>query len=191
MAQIKTRELSEVELEKILGAISIKKADVKLALYLEANMGFRISDTIRITRDMIANRRIQLEEVKTNKDNSRVLTAEESLSLLNFIDENKIQFKQFDIKTQKDEFKKYLATFSRKVQREIDRACKEVGINSEDISTHSFRKFYATTIYRESQQDIMLVSKLLNHSSVAITQRYLGIDKEKLAKHSFAGKGKL
>lgn len=188
MAQIKTRELSTAELEQILEVIT--KADVKLALYLEANMGFRISDTIRITRDMIANRRIQFDEVKTGKDNARVLTADESLTILNFMDNNKVSFKQFP-KTADKEFKKYLATFSRKVQREIKTACEKVGIDSANVSTHSFRKYYATTVYVESEQDIMLVSKLLNHSSIATTQKYLGIDKEKLAKFSFVGRGKL
>lgn len=188
MAQVKTREISAEELEQILGAIT--KADVKLALYLEANMGFRISDTIRITRDMIANRRVQLDEVKTGKDNTRVLTAEESLTILNFMDTNKVSFKQFS-DTDDKEFKKYLATFSRKVQREIKAACEKLGIDSANISTHSFRKYFATTVYRKSEQDILLVSQLLNHSSIAITQKYLGIDKEKLAKFSFIGEVKL
>lgn len=44
-----------------------------------------------------------------------------------------------------------------------------------DISTHSFRKYYATEIYKNSHYNIALVQQLLQHSSAAVTQRYIGI----------------
>ncbi len=45
----------------------------------------------------------------------------------------------------------------------------------DDISTHSFRKFFATEIYLNNDYNIVLVQTLLQHSSPAITQRYIGI----------------
>ena len=48
----------------------------------------------------------------------------------------------------------------------------------EDIGTHSFRKFFATEIYKNNDYNIVLVQQLLQHSSVAITQRYIGISSE-------------
>ena len=39
----------------------------------------------------------------------------------------------------------------------------------EGISTHSFRKWYATEICRSSGYDIALVRRLLQHSSAAVT----------------------
>lgn len=181
MAQVKTRDITETELKLILN--SVKKPDIKLVLYLEANLGFRISDTIKITRKMISLGRIDIKEEKTGKMNSRVLVPAESLPILNFMDTYKVEFKAFS--------KEYLSSFSRKVQRAIKTACEENGIDGSNVSTHSFRKYYATTVYRESGNDILLVSQLLNHSSVAITQKYLGIDKEKLAQYSFIGTIKL
>ena len=174
MAQIRTREITEEELNKILG--NVERADIKLALFLEANMGLRISDTVNITREMIKNKYVILIENKTKKENRRDITADESLMLLNYIDTHSIRFTQ------------NISSFSRAVQREIKRACLKADIDSTYISTHSFRKFYATTVYN-STQDILLVSKLLNHGSIATTQRYLGVDKEKLKEHSFLGKG--
>ena len=41
------------------------------------------------------------------------------------------------------------------------------------IGTHSFRKFGATKIYTESGYNTELVSRCLQHSSVAITRRYI------------------
>lgn len=50
------------------------------------------------------------------------------------------------------------------------------------ISTHSFRKFYATEIYNDNGYNIVLVQQLLQHSSAAVTQRYIGIQQQELEK---------
>ena len=50
----------------------------------------------------------------------------------------------------------------------------------DEISTHSFRKLYAMKMYEASGHDIHLVSKLLQHSSIACTQRYLGLVEDDL-----------
>ena len=50
----------------------------------------------------------------------------------------------------------------------------------DSISTHSFRKFYATEIYRNSGYNIALVQQLLQHSSAAVTQKYIGIQQKEL-----------
>ena len=52
----------------------------------------------------------------------------------------------------------------------------------EGISTHSFRKWYATEIYKNSGFDIALVQRLLQHSSAAVTQRYIGIEPQRIEK---------
>ena len=49
-----------------------------------------------------------------------------------------------------------------------------------DISTHSFRKWYATEIYKANGYDIALVQRLLQHSSAAVTQRYIGIEPQRI-----------
>lgn len=49
-----------------------------------------------------------------------------------------------------------------------------------DIGTHSFRKWYATEIYKNNGYDITLVQRLLQHSSAAITQRYIGIEPQRI-----------
>ncbi|MFQ9509480.1 MAG: tyrosine-type recombinase/integrase [Lachnospiraceae bacterium] len=50
----------------------------------------------------------------------------------------------------------------------------------DNIGTHSFRKFYATDIYVENNYNIVLVQHLLQHSSSAITQRYIGIQQKEI-----------
>ena len=48
------------------------------------------------------------------------------------------------------------------------------------ISTHRFRKWYASEIYKANGYDIVLVQRLLQHSSAATTQRYIGIEPQRI-----------
>ena len=66
----------------------------------------------------------------------------------------------------------------RAVQKQLAIVCDYLGF--ENIGTHSFRKFYATEIYKNNGYDIELVRHLLQHSSSAITQRYIGIQPERV-----------
>jgi site-specific recombinase XerD len=61
----------------------------------------------------------------------------------------------------------------RAVQKQLKRAADYLGLSG--ISTHSFRKYFATSIYLENGYNIELVRTLLQHSSAAITQKYIGI----------------
>ena len=68
----------------------------------------------------------------------------------------------------------------RAVQKQLAIVCDYLGY--EGISTHSFRKWYATEIYRNNGFDIALVQRLLQHSSAAVTQRYIGIEPQRIEK---------
>ena len=66
----------------------------------------------------------------------------------------------------------------RAIQKQLKIVCDYLGF--EGISTHSFRKWYATEIYKNSGYDIALVQRLLQHSSAATTQRYIGIESQRI-----------
>ena len=61
----------------------------------------------------------------------------------------------------------------RAVQKQLKLVCDYLGLKG--IGTHSFRKYYATEIYRNNGYNIALVQQLLQHSSAAVTQRYIGM----------------
>lgn len=50
----------------------------------------------------------------------------------------------------------------------------------ENVSTHSFRKFFATSIYVNNGYNLELVRVLLQHSSAVTTQRYIGIGSQEI-----------
>ena len=66
----------------------------------------------------------------------------------------------------------------RAIQKQLRIVCDYLDIDG--ISTHSFRKWYATEIYKDSGYDIALVQRLLQHSSASTTQRYIGIEPQRI-----------
>ena len=111
--------------------------------------------------------RLAITEQKTRKQ--RVFTVPlviyqyiENYCLRNGIDRNAVMF----------------PLTTRAIQKQLALVCEYLGY--EGISTHSFRKFYATDIYLKNNCDIALVQRLLQHSSAAVTQRYIGIDPQRI-----------
>ena len=68
----------------------------------------------------------------------------------------------------------------RNVQKKLQAATSFLGY--KHISSHSFRKYFCTQAYHASGGDLEVCRKLLQHSTQAITLRYLGIGDEKVEK---------
>ena len=146
---------------------------VATALVLEGNLGIRISDIVRLRLSdivMDGNRyRLAIKEQKTGKQ--RVFTVPlviyqymENYCLRNNIGRSELMF----------------PLTTRAIQKQLALVCEYLGY--EGISTHSFRKWYATEIYRNNGYDIALVQRLLQHSSASVTQRYIGIEPQRIEK---------
>lgn len=144
---------------------------VATALVLEANLGLRISDILKlrlcdIVRD--GNRyRLEIVEKKTGKCRSFTVPLVIQQYIENYCLRNGIR---------RDEF--IFPITERAVQKQLAIVCDYLGY--EGISTHSFRKWYATEIYKANGYDIALVQRLLQHSSAATTQRYIGIEPQRI-----------
>ena len=137
-----------------------------MILTLETNLGLRISDVLQLRLASIiqdGNRyRLDIHEQKTDK--KRVFTV--PLELYTYIQAYALQegihpkAKLFDISY-------------RAVNKQLMIVAEYLKL--ENISTHSFRKFFATSIYVNSNYNIELVRILLQHSSTSTTQKYIGI----------------
>ena len=144
---------------------------VATALVLEGNLGLRISDIIKLRPcDIVKDGdRFRLEVVEQKTGKSRVFTVPlliqqyiENYCLRNGIRRNDLIF----------------PITERAVQKQLKIVCDYLDL--EGVSTHSFRKWYATEIYNKNDHDIALVQRLLQHSSASTTQRYIGIEPEKI-----------
>lgn len=144
---------------------------IATALVLEGNLGLRVSDIIKLRPcDIVRDGdryRLEITEQKTGKH--RVFTVPlviqqyiENYCLRNGIRRDDLIF----------------PIMERAIQKQLHIVCDYLGY--EGISTHSFRKWYATEIYRANGCDIALVQRLLQHSSAAVTQRYIGIEPRRI-----------
>lgn len=144
---------------------------IATALVLEGNLGLRVSDIIKLRpRDIVRDGdryRLEIIEQKTGKH--RVFTVPlviqqyiENYCLRNGIRRDNLIF----------------PITERAIQKQLHIVCDYLGY--EGISTHSFRKWYATEIYKANGYDIALVQRLLQHSSAAVTQKYIGIEPQRI-----------
>ena len=144
---------------------------IATALVLEGNLGLRISDIVKLRLSDIVKDgdRYRLEVIEQKTGKSRVFTVPlviqqymENYCLRNGIGKKDLIF----------------PISERMVQKQLKIVCDYLGY--EGISTHSFRKWYATEIYKANGYDITLVQRLLQHSSAAVTQRYIGIEPQRI-----------
>ena len=139
---------------------------IAMVLSLEANLGLRISDVLQLRLSAIihdgARYRLDIVEQKTKKKREFTVPIKIYSYIQNYVLENNINpaAKLFDIS-------------ERTIQNHLQLVCEY--LNFDNVSTHSFRKFFASSIYVNSGYNIELVRILLQHSSVATTQRYIGI----------------
>lgn len=144
---------------------------VAAVLILEGNLGLRISDILSLRLvDIVkdGNRyRLDIIEKKTKKKREFTVPIEIYTYIQSYSLENNIKplARLFPISV-------------RAVQHHLQLACGYLGY--EMVSTHSFRKYFGTSIYENSRYNIELVRILLQHSSVTTTQRYIGIQSEQV-----------
>ena len=142
---------------------------VATALILEANLGIRIGDILHLKLSDIVrdgNRyRLDVVEQKTGKKRTFTVPIEIYSYIQEYAYSNDIKptARLFDIT-------------DRAVQKQLKIVCDYLGL--EGISTHSFRKYFATNLYVNNNYNIQLVREILQHSSTAITQKYIGIQQK-------------
>lgn len=171
-----TRALEEKEYKKIIQlilngfVIEGKKrvepnAQVAIALQLQANLGLRIGDVLQLKPCNFKNGKLETIEEKTGKLQYRT------------VNKNVYSFIKEYISTKKLNADDNL--FSVKVKN-VQKILRKVTafLNLENISTHSFRKMYATKIYEESNFNLELVKKALNHADLTSTQKYINVNQQ-------------
>ena len=144
---------------------------VATALVLEGNLGLRISDIVklRLCDIVLDGDRYRLEIVEQKTGKRRIFTV--PLVIQQYIENYCLRNG-----LRRDEL--IFPLTERAIQKQLKIVCDYLGF--EGISTHSFRKWYATEIYKNSGYDIALVQRLLQHSSAAVTQRYIGIEPQRI-----------
>ena len=166
-----------------------EKADSRMyALFnIGLNLGIRISDLINLKfEDIDADKKIYLIEKKTQKKKTLKLNR----LCIEMIEVLKREYISRGLLPVGYLFKSYYRKF---IKEKIDKPLSVVTVNKNlniaknqlkityPVGTHSMRKTWAYTIY-VGEKDIVLVMKMLNHSSQKQTLTYIGIEEETYVK---------
>lgn len=180
MGKFTCRACNETEFKKIIellrngytGKNGIKHrpnnqiADI---LVLEANLGCRIGDIIKLRTDSFVcdNNIWKLDIIEEKTDKKRTFIVPKPLK--DFID-----------KIAAGKEGKIFTVTEQAVWKQMRYITKE--LNLDKISTHSLRKYCAQKMYDQSGHDIELVCEYLQHSNASVTRAYLRRSDEKLEK---------
>lgn len=148
-----------------------KNPQLAMVLQLEAVLGLRISDILSLRLSDIVkdgNRyRLDIVERKTKKARTFTVPADVYRFICDYAIDKEIGKTEQLFTVQERAIQKQLAIVSKYLRL-------------DNISTHSFRKRFATQTYTNSQYNIELVRQLLQHSSTTTTQRYIGISSKQI-----------
>ncbi|HEY8890881.1 MAG TPA: tyrosine-type recombinase/integrase [Clostridium sp.] len=144
---------------------------VATILVLEANLGLRIGDVLSLTLNSIINDgyRYRLNIIEDKTDKQRTFTV--PTDIYNYI-------KMYCLENNIRSNAKIFDLSDRAIQKQLKLVCDYLGF--KNISTHSFRKYFATQIYINNNYNIALVRQLLQHSNTSITQKYIGISTQEI-----------
>ena len=144
------------------------------------NVGLRITDLLNIKFDDvdIPNRVYKLSEGKTGKSKVVTLNATACSIVTRRRTENPGDVFMFQSHSPKLKRGTVQPISRVSVSRVLKRVGDDLGLN---INTHSMRKSRGYAMF-EGGLPIEHISKILNHSSTAVTLRYIGIEKMDIAR---------
>lgn len=178
MANKTTVALTREQFEEIIetmytgGAGFRPNPQIATALILEANLGLRIGDILKLKLTSFikdgGRYRLKIVEEKTKKKRPFTVPDDVYRFVVDYCSQRNIQ-----------PYEPIFKTGVRNVENYLSKVVDYLGLG-EDISTHSFRKYFGTDILEKNKYNYILVQRIYQHSSPAITQRYLGIQSEEM-----------
>lgn len=178
---IKTKCLTDEQFDEIIrilqkGEYNIKpNKEMAVILTVTGNCGLRIGDCLKLKLDSFIkegdNYKFNIKEQKTGKIRSVIIPCPVYKIIKGYAKEKGVKDNEviFDYTV-------------RAIQKKIKQIREYLGEDYKNVSTHSFRKCAGMRIYRNSGNDIELTRKFMNHSTVNVTQRYLGVNDDEVNK---------
>lgn len=181
------RNLTSIEIEKVTNAL--KNDRDKTLFILGYTTGFRISELLSLKIKHVYDFDVKAfnEFIKIEKQDVKGKTESKTKPLDNrvkvylfklvtpFLD---IHFKDYPLFKPSAPNVKNIKAISRIAAHNIlKNGYIDAGLTG-NLSTHSMRKSFAMRFYKESGNDLFLLQKALNHSSILTTIKYLPSDDE-------------
>ena len=138
-----------------------------ITFILQANLGLRISDVLKLKPSTFKNDKLEVIEKKTGKLQYRTINRNLKELIYEYALENNIKSNDYLIKVKVRAIQKQLAIIANY-------------LNLTNISSHSFRKLFGVTVYNKTNGNIELLKELFNHSNISTTQRYIKVSQKQI-----------
>ena len=138
-----------------------------MTFMLQANLGLRISDVLKLKPSTFKNDKLEVIEKKTGKLQYRTINRNLKELIYEYALENNIKSNDYLIQVKVRAIQKQLAIIANY-------------LNLTNISSHSFRKLFGVTVYNKTNGNIELLKELFNHSSISTTQRYIKVSQKQI-----------
>ena len=138
-----------------------------MTFILQANLGLRISDVLKLKPSTFKNDKLEVIEKKTGKLQYRTITRNLKELIYEYALENNIKSNDYLIQVKVRAIQKQLAIIVNY-------------LNLTNISSHSFRKLFGVTVYNKTNGNIELLKELFNHSNISTTQRYIKVSQKQI-----------
>ena len=138
-----------------------------MTFILQANLGLRISDVLKLKPSTFKNDKLEVIEKKTGKLQYRTINRNLKELIYEYALENNIKSNDYLIQVKVRAIQKQLAIIANY-------------LNLTNISSHSFRKLFGVTVYNKTNGNIELLKELFNHSNIATTQRYITVSQKQI-----------
>lgn len=143
----------------------------------QLNTGLRISDVVEVkVLDLLTEsgrfkEHFSKAELKTGKNTKIKLNDDLKKAVKSFIQQNNLDYSDYIFFSRKGGF-----ITTTQAYRVLKSAAQALGI--EQFGTHSLRKTFIYWTYKQSKYNIGLIMDIFNHTSPAMTLRYIGINME-------------
>ena len=138
-----------------------------MTFMLQAHLGLRISDVLKLKPSTFKNDKLEVIEKKTGKLQYRTINRNLKELIYEYALENNIKSNDYLIQVKVRAIQKQLAIIANY-------------LNLTNISSHSFRKLFGVTVYNKTNGNIELLKELFNHSNIATTQRYIKVSQKQI-----------
>ena len=138
-----------------------------MTFMLQANLGLRISDVLKLKPSTFKNDKLEVIEKKTGKLQYRTINRNLKELIYEYALENNIKSNDYLIQVKVRAIQKQLSIIANY-------------LNLTNISSHSFRKLFGVTVYNKTNGNIELLKELFNHSSISTTQRYIKVSQKQI-----------
>ena len=167
------------DLEKIENYLAMRNERNRLIFAFGINTGLRVSDILGLNIDDVDGKNyVEIKEKKTRKYKRFPLNSKLKVLIKDYLQNERC--KKYSLSETEPLFigKKHCRLDRSQVYRFLNEACENLCINA-NVGTHTMRKSFGYHFYKK-YNDVALLQKILNHSSPAITLRYIGIAQEEI-----------